>query len=219
MPQRPALAMVWMFEHATHRGGCGDVARGEVEVLAVPLPRALRERGHQRPHRFLPHLTLVAHAPVERMQLDRTLALAEPQLHAATGEQVERGHALGHADGVIGGQLDDPVPEADATRALAGGTQEHFGGRAVRVLLQEVVLDGPRVIEAELIGQLDLGQRVLQHLVLALLTPRPGNLHLVENSELHARSPLPAGAFGAGATRAYGRPVASARRPCRMMAP
>ena len=46
MPQRPALPMVSMFEHATHSGGCGfcrglgmHVARREVEVLAVVLAR------------------------------------------------------------------------------------------------------------------------------------------------------------------------------------
>src|SRR5262245_12532645 len=117
---------------------------------------------------------------------------------------------------MIGGQLDDPVSEADAACALAGGAQEYLGRRAVRVLLQEVVLDGPRVVEAQPIGELDLPQRVLQDLVLALLAPRPGDLHFVEDSELHARSPLPAGVCEAGAPRAYARRAAWARRPCRI---
>ena len=83
-----------------------------------------------------------------------------------------------------------PWPEPDPSRALAGGAQEDLRRRAVRVLLEEVVLDGPCVVEPQAIGQLDLAQRVLQHLILALLTPRPGNLHFVEDPELHARSPL-----------------------------
>jgi hypothetical protein len=110
----------------------GDhVAGGEVEVLPVPLPRAARERRHQRPDGFLPDLALVAHAPVEGVELDRPLTLAQAQLHAPAGEQVERRHALGHADRVIGGELDDAVTQPDPSRALAGGAEEDLGRRAV----------------------------------------------------------------------------------------
>ena len=105
------------------------------------------------------------------MQLDRALALAEPQLDAAASEQVERGHALGHSDWMIGGQLDDPVTEPDATRALAGGAQEDLGRRAVRVLLEKVVLDGPRVIEAEPVGEHDLVERLVKEAVLVIGFP------------------------------------------------
>ena len=53
------------------------------------------------------------------------------------------------------------------------------------VLLEEVVLDLPGVVVAEPVGELDLVERVLEERVLALLGPWPGQLELVEDSELH----------------------------------
>jgi hypothetical protein len=80
---------------------------------------------------------------------------------------------------MVGGELDDAVAEADAPGALAGRAQEDLGRRGMGILLQEVVLDLPGVVVAEPVGQLDLGQRVLEQLVLAALRPGRG-LMLVE---------------------------------------
>ena len=57
-------------------------------------------------------------------------------------------------------ELHDPVAEPDALGALARRGEEHLGGRGVRVLLEEVVLDLPDVVEAEPVGELDLLERV-----------------------------------------------------------
>ena len=54
------------------------------------------------------------------------------------------------------------------------------------VLLEEVVLDLPDVLDAELVGELDLFERVLQRLVLRVLGPRTRQLVLVEDAEFHA---------------------------------
>jgi hypothetical protein len=43
----------------------------------------------------------------------------------------------------------------------------------VRVFLEEVVLDLPRVVDAEAIGELDLIERVLEQPELGALVPRP----------------------------------------------
>jgi len=88
--------------------------------------------------------------------------------------------------GIVGGELDHAVAQPDALGALAGGAQEDFRRRGVRVLLEEVMLDLPRVVVAQPVGQLDLGQRILQQLVLARRPPRPGQLMLVEDAELHS---------------------------------
>src|SRR5262249_8588516 len=138
----------------------------------VPLPARPRERGDERLNGLFPHLALLAYARPEGMELHRSLTFAEPQLDAAAGEEVERRHTLGDTDRVIGRELDDPVTEPDAPGALARRAEEHFGRRAVRILLEEVVLDAPRVVEAEAIRQLDLRERVLEQLVLAVLLPR-----------------------------------------------
>src|ERR1700759_1673170 len=86
---------------------------------------------------------------------------------------------------LVGGELDHTVTEANALGALAGGAEEDFGRGGVRVLLEEVMLDLPGVVVAELVGELDLGKRVLQELVLALRAPRARKLMLVKDTELH----------------------------------
>src|SRR5205085_8155208 len=71
---------------------------------------------------------------------------------------------------------------------------QHFGRRAVRAALAEVVLDVPRGVEPELVGELDLLDRLVIRLLLGfaltvrvgLIGPRPGDIDLVEKVELHA---------------------------------
>ena len=70
-------------------------------------------------------------------------------------------------------------------RWLAGG-QEHLGCRGVRVLLEEVVLDLPDVLDAQAVGQLDLVEGVLHQLAFGVLLPGTADLVLVEDPELHA---------------------------------
>ncbi len=111
-----------------------------------------------------------------------------PELDAAVRHEVERRHPLGHPRRVVGRELDDPVAQPDLLRALAGGAEEHLGGRAVAVLLEEVVLDLPRVVVAEAVGELDLVEAVLEQLVLAVVGPRAGELVLVEDPEPHGRA-------------------------------
>src|SRR3546814_11684162 len=67
---------------------------------------------------------------------------------------------------------EDAVTEADVLRALARRRKELLGRAGVGLLLQEVVLDLPHHIEAQLVGQLDLLERVLDEGQLAVLGPR-----------------------------------------------
>ena len=63
----------------------------------------------------------------------------------------------------------------------------------MRVFLQEVVLDRPRVVETQAVSQLDLGQRVLHQLALVVGAPGFRQLQLVEDAEFHrlaSHSPL-----------------------------
>src|SRR5213075_1137594 len=123
-PQRWMRLLEWLRD---------DVARREIEMRSVPLPRVLRECRDDRLHGFFPHLTLVTHALTERMQLNRPLRFTEPELHTPARQQIERRDALGHADRVVGGELHHAVAEPDALRALARGAEKDFGRRAVRV--------------------------------------------------------------------------------------
>src|SRR5258708_4460233 len=72
-------------------------------------------------------------------------ALADAEVEAAVGNDVERRQPLGGAGGmvVVGDHLADAVADADALGQRRAGGQEHLGRGGMRVLLQEVVLDLP----------------------------------------------------------------------------
>ena len=86
---------------------------------------------------------------------------------------------------MVGRQLDNAVAQSDVLGALRSGAEEDFGRGGVRVLLEKMVLDLPRVVVAEAVGQLDLVERLVQQPMLAVLVPRPRQLVLVEDPELH----------------------------------
>ena len=91
-----------------------------------------------------------------------------PQSTRPVGDQVERGDALGDARRMVVARRrqHDAVADADVLGARGAGGEEDLGRRGVRVLLEEVVLDLPDVVDAEPVGQLDLGERVLEQPVL-----------------------------------------------------
>src|SRR2546430_11199239 len=62
----------------------------------------------------------------------------------------------------VGRELDDPVAQPDPARPLTGSGEEHLRRRGVRILLEEVVLDLPREVVAQPIGELYLVERLLQ---------------------------------------------------------
>ena len=77
------------------------------------------------------------------------------------------------------------MTEPDALRALARGSEEHLGSAGVAVLLEEVVLDLPHVVDADRVGQFDLLEGLLHDTPLGILLPGTRQLELVEQSELH----------------------------------
>ena len=96
------------------------------------------------------------HVDAERPEFGDAGAFAHAELDAAVGDEVEAGDFLGDARRMVGRELDDAVAQPDVLGALAGGGEEHLGLRRVRVLFEEVMLDLPRVVVAELVGEFDL---------------------------------------------------------------
>ena len=75
----------------------------------------------------------------------------------------------------------------------SGSGQKHLGRGGMGIFFQEMVLDLPDVVEAEPVGQLDLIERVLEQFQLQPFGPRPWELMLVEDPELHGvKLPRPA---------------------------
>src|SRR5262249_13650768 len=116
-PEGRMRLLEWLGDH---------VARREVEEAAVVLDGLLGEALHHHLHRFLPHLPLVAPPPAEGMELDGPLPFAQAKLHSPARDEVEGRNALRHADGMVGGELDDAVAQADARGALARRSEEYL---------------------------------------------------------------------------------------------
>src|SRR5258708_26790620 len=73
----------------------------------------------------------------------------------------------------------------DLPGARSGSGEKHLRCRAVGILFEEMVLVGPHVIEAELIGDLDLGQRLVNQPVFGTIVPGTWELKFVEQTEPH----------------------------------
>lgn len=130
----------------------------------------------------------VRDAGQESEDLVAARAAAGAELEAALGEVVEHGDLLGHLDRVVHGgeRVEDAGAEVDALGGVGEVGEEHLVRRQVRVLLQEVVLGGPGVLEAGLVGLDDVLGLLDQRLVLCLgvdLGPRLRHVSLHEEPE------------------------------------
>src|SRR3954469_17231017 len=187
-----------------------DVARRHPDELPVEArERLLDEHPRERVEALLPLRALLLALDAEAAELGLRRRLAGAELDPPAGDQVERGGALGDPRRVVerGRQLHDAVTQPDALRPLRRGRKEHLRRARVRVLLEEVVLDLPDVVEAHAVGQLDLLESVAQQLLVRAVLPRPRHLVLVEDPEAHP----PRGRYRSTAPRAPLRAPARAR--------
>ena len=119
-------------------------------VLAVGLVVLVRPRADDVLERLRPHGARVVRVDVEALELGARRRAAGAELDAAVGEQVEHRDRLRGADRVVVRlrQQAHAVAEADRRRLRRDRAVEDLGVRAVRVLLEEVVLDRPEGVEA-----------------------------------------------------------------------
>ena len=144
---------------ATHIGGCGCCSGfgctrrgGTVQSGRRPgtRPRSTPARCGRSAS---PHCARVWFGiDAEALELGAGRRAAGAELDAAVGDEVEHRDRLGGADRVVVrlGQQPHAVADADVLGARRDRAVEHLGVRAVRVLLEEVVLDGPERVEARL---------------------------------------------------------------------
>ncbi len=58
----------------------------------------------------------------------------------------------------------------------------------MRIFLEEMMLDLPCMVDAELVGEFDLVERVLEQFQLVAILPGARQLMLVEDAEFHGRA-------------------------------
>jgi hypothetical protein len=129
-------------------------ARAEVRAL-VRHPPLVEQREDELDGFFL-HVAAALEVAPEAVELVRPVAGAEPEHHAPVREQVDEGHVLDHAHGVVQRQRHHRGAEADArgARGEIAEVREDVGHDAV--LVREVMLGHPRGVVAERVGGLDL---------------------------------------------------------------
>ena len=148
------------------------VAHRHLVPLGVELDALVAEHRDDAADRVFPDLALGFHVAVEAAEFGDRGGFAGAELDAAVGHQVEAGDAFGHALRRVGGELHDAVAEPDVLRPLAGRAEEHLRRRGMGILLQEMVLDLPRVVVAKPVRQFDLRQRILIQRLLVARLPR-----------------------------------------------
>ena len=100
--------------------------------------------------RLLPHLRASRAGRCRSPRARPRRRAAGAEVDAAVGDEVEHGDRLGRAHRVVVRLRHEPhaVAEPHALGLRGDGAVEHLGVRAVRVLLEEVVLDGPERVPA-----------------------------------------------------------------------
>src|SRR5258708_21645773 len=153
----------------------------------MPKERILDEHPRDRAERLLPHRALVRSRNLEPAQLQLRRRLSGAELDAPAAHQIERGDPLCHPRRMIvpRWQQCNSVTEPNLLRPLTRRGQEDLRRRRMRILLEEVMLDFPHMIDAELVRELNLIERVLEQLQLRALFPMPRQLMLIKSSQLH----------------------------------
>ena len=201
MPRSAASSSVPGEVTVTHSGGCGcctglgRIARSGTENdVPCQLKRSsVHMRGSARI--VSSQVCLVVSGsiskPASSLQVDERAvpnSSRPPDRMSSTAARSAIAHRVVHLRHAHHRAVADP----DALGLHRAGGEEELGRRAVRVLLEEVVLDGPDRVEAELVGQPHLLERVLVHLPLDAGRERPRHRQLVEDPEAHG--PIVAGA-------------------------
>ncbi len=156
-------------------------------VLALELVLVVGPAADDVAERLVPHLARLVRVDAEAFDLGARRRAAGAELDATVADEVEHRDALGGADRMVVrlGQQPHAVADAQVLGDRGDVPVQHLGVRAVRVLVEEVVLDGPERVEAHAVAELHLLDRVLVRLVLRPRVPRLRHRNLVEHRELH----------------------------------
>ena len=140
--------------------------------------------------RFVPHLAGLARVDAEALDLGARRRATGAELDAAVADQIEHGDALGGAHRMVVrlGQQAHAVADADVLRDRGDVAVEHLGVRAVRVLVEEVVLDRPEASGSPAGRRASPARSCPGRLELGVAVPRaapPGSRRTSRTSQAH----------------------------------
>src|SRR5262249_20415406 len=108
-------------------------------------------------------------------------------LETPAGKNIKHSSAFGDFDWMIefGHTYHDAVSDAHLLGNHRTRGKEQLRGRAMRILFQKMVLDGPNRIESEFIRELHLLQAAVVNDFFRITSPRTRDRNFVKNTELH----------------------------------
>ena len=181
-PHRRMRLLVGLGQH-----GAGRHAEGAALVAVALVRPHLRDRARVLVPGFLGLIRVGVHAA----QLGPGGRASGAELEPAIGEDVEHRGAFGCPNRVVelGDADDDPVPNTNLLGLHRASGEEELRRGAVRVLLEEVVLDGPDRMESHFVGDPHLLQAAVIDLMLDVVLPGSGHGDFVEDAEFHGVHP------------------------------
>src|SRR5713101_5471203 len=84
--------------------------------------------------------------------------------------------------------LHDSMAQSHVLRTRGTRRKKYLRRRGMRILLEEVMLGRPDIVEPDSIREFHLLERILQQLVLGLRSPRTRQLMFIKSANLHSRS-------------------------------
>ena len=158
----------------------------ELEILAAVIGALVEEDVHQQRQRFLLDVAAGLEIDAEAVELVFAVAGAEPKRETALAQDVDEGGVLRHPQRIgerqrhHGGADLDPLGE----RGEVAGIDEHI--RHDAVLIAEMMLGYPGVIEAQLVRAHDLARHPRVHVAVRIGLDIGVGMRCEQNSELHA---------------------------------
>ena len=137
-------------------------------------------------HALLEELHTVLHGHVEGAEVGGLIADAHPEDDATLGDEIQRDDVLGHAHRVMQGEEDHRGADVEPAR-VRGDRGGHDQGRGQEAVLVLVMLAEEARIEAARLGQLRLGDDLVDGAI-QILAPRRIGDRAVE-TEFHDMPP------------------------------
>ena len=162
------------------------------EVRALVAETLLRPHLRQHAHVFVPRRLRGIGIRTEAAEFGPRRAAAGADFEPSARHDVEHRAAFGDADHRIDLRHAhvDAVTDADALRLRGDRGQEDLRRRAMRILFEEVMLDRPAIIEAQLVREDRLLDAVVVDALFGVAMPRPRHADFIEDAELHSRTPV-----------------------------
>ena len=136
---------------------------------------------------FPPRCALLGDVDTIAAQFEDRSGFTGAEFDPPVRDKIERRDAFSDASRMIVAwrHEHDAMAETYAFCALRARCQKHLRRGGMGIFLKEMVLDLPRVVDADAVGEFDLFERLAINSVLGISVPGPWNLVFIKDAEFH----------------------------------